>query len=757
MRLDGLLAQLSQAGRLDSRGHFTLSPALATSKSRRYQLTDPHGWVLELAAFALRWGGTALKLESTREGCRLTFDGPLLGNQELELVRLKLRLGELAGRRGALAHLAVGLNSALGLARRIEVMAGSKRWLFYPDGRERRYSVDPPQGNSIRMVASNFWGVARGADRETALLSRRCSLAPLTLEVDGERLSPPSLDGWIWRGREPVPSLPAAEPAGEAGEASLWMRPRPGPPLLRPVVAGVEFPGKTVAGWPDLDVVAWDRRLVTNVSHSEVVEDERYRRLLGEVEALFPALACKLAEEFEREPDPERAWWLADWLAGRPGPAVEAPLLGLALLRRTDGGALCLQELLDYQAQHGQVLVCSHTSAVRPLDNEPIVLIDEIANRLLPAFFDRRVSGEPVLLEAERAARNRTRWSSSPQLEPKLGSEVVSKLPLDPFAGEVGLLRQGLSRSITVLKSGRWLEELVGEFPEGVVVVADHPDFAPKRCWDGVEPDHLLARLFQAVHEALPYLFEQCPRPDLLPAYERYRERYQSGFSETRHLGLETFASRCQAWSWWRSGVLAYGSPLDPPGAYLYRGPGVPPQPLALALPAGYAALLLEPVEAGPDPDLLAALVVALEHPQMAAISYLEELHRLGLREVAPAVAECLTFEAHPGSVSLAGLLADIERLGWVSYAYPEEAVESPPEPARVVILTAHQARVLADLFGRRQIRHDPHLAQRLRSEASFLARDLFREPPVAPGAIRAPARKLAGSIVLEPDSEQPL
>ncbi|MGE0488795.1 MAG: hypothetical protein AB7S38_06240 [Vulcanimicrobiota bacterium] len=752
MRLEALLEELSRVGRLDSHGRFSLSPALAGAKSRRYQLTDPHGWVLEVAAFALLWGCPKLSLASTSEGYRLDLGGPPLSDQDLDRVCLKLRLGELAGRRGALGHLAVGLNSALGLARRVEVISGSRRLLLYPNGRQRNYSLEPGQPNALVLVARKFWRMGRGADRECSLLERRCSLHPLSIQLDSGSLPVPTLEGWLFVGQEPVPSLPRAEVLEHCGPASVWMCARPGPARLHPVVAGVEFPTKEVLAWPDLEVVAWDRRLVTNVSHSEVVEDGHYQDVLAAVEELLPALAEAMARQFERSPGDEMASWLANWLRTRPGPSVEAPLLALRLLRRSDGRMVSLTELGDYESVHGQVLVCDRTSAVPPLDDDPVVLADELSRLLLPAFFPFRVDGEAVLLEAERAARNRTRWASSPVLSPQLESELVTRLRLETFVGEIGLRAQGRSKGFTLLKSGRWLTEFEGELPDGVEVIADHPDFQPNRGWDGVEPDQLLARLFQAVHEALPYLFEQCPRPELVPAYDRYRERHRPGLADTRHLALQAFAEGCQACAWWQSGVLGYGPPIEPAGAYRYRGPGVPPEPLPGRLPDGFGALLLGSLEESPDPDLLVTLVLALEQPAPAALSYLAELHRRGRRDCCPALAQAVMFEARPNPVSLAAVLSEPERHGWLSYAYPDEFVSDPPEPHLVVILHPREARVLTDFLGSRQVRHDPDLGRRLAGEERFLARPAY-ELPEAPDAIRARCRVLAGEFWLDPHS----
>lgn len=756
MQLQALLEELSRVGRLDSHGHFSLSPALAGAKSRRYQLTDPHGWVLEVAAFALLWGCLELRLVSTREGCRLELGGPPLGEADLDRVCLKLRLGELAGRRGALGHLAVGLNSALGLTRRVEVVSGSRRLLLYPDGRERNYRLEPDQPNALVLVARKFWGIGVGPDRESSLLERRCSLHPLGVVLETRRVPDPRLEGWLFVGQEPVPSLPRAEVCKHSGQASVWMCPRPGPARLRPVVAGVEFPAKEVLAWPDLEVVAWDRRLITNVSHSEVVEDRQYQELLEAVEELLPALAEAMARQFERSPTEETAIWLANWLRTRPGPRIEAPLLALRLLRRSDGRMASLNELYDYQSVHGQVLVCDHTSAVAPLDDDPVVLADDLARLLLPAFFAHRADGAAVLLEAERAARNRTRWTSSPVLAPRLESELVARLGLETFAGEVGLRAQGRSKGFTLLKSGRWLTEFEGELPDAVEVIADHPDFKPNRSWDGVEPDQLLARLFQAVHEALPYLFEQCPRPELIPTYERYRERFNPGLADARHLALQAFAEGCQAFAWWQSGVLGYGPPIEPPGVYRYRGPGLAPEPLPGLLPEGFGALLLGSLEESPDPDLLATLVLALEQPAPAAISYLAELHRRGRRDCCPKVAGAVTFPARPKPVSLAALLGEPERHGWLSYAYPDEFVSDPPEPRRVAILHPREARVLSDFLGPRQVRHDPDLGRRLAGEVRFLLKPAY-QPPEASGAIRARCRVLAGEFWLDPHSPHPL
>ncbi|MCA9795920.1 MAG: hypothetical protein KC910_29130, partial [Candidatus Eremiobacteraeota bacterium] len=106
-----------QEGGPESVGHFTLDPKKAREKMKKFQLTDPHRYVLMLAASAIVGGTEFIRCRNDADDLVLEYNGHLPTRGELENLFASLFGGDEESREHRrLRLLAIGLNAALGLS-----------------------------------------------------------------------------------------------------------------------------------------------------------------------------------------------------------------------------------------------------------------------------------------------------------------------------------------------------------------------------------------------------------------------------------------------------------------------------------------------------------------------------------------------------------------------------------------------------------------------------------------------------------------
>lgn len=112
MSASDLIKRFQSEGALERRGEFQVDREKAREKMQKFQLPDPHAYVLELVKFATLLGATRIRFEIDADEMRMTCDSEALTAEDLENLygaafsRLKSK------RQRALRHLAIGLTAA---------------------------------------------------------------------------------------------------------------------------------------------------------------------------------------------------------------------------------------------------------------------------------------------------------------------------------------------------------------------------------------------------------------------------------------------------------------------------------------------------------------------------------------------------------------------------------------------------------------------------------------------------------------------
>ena len=114
-QLDDMLAGLSAEGALEARREFQIDSAKAREKLQKFQLEDPHFYVLELVQAAHLLGATEIRFTIDADEMEVFFDGDALTRLELEEL-YSAAFAKLTDRRKqAMRHLAIGFNAAQAL------------------------------------------------------------------------------------------------------------------------------------------------------------------------------------------------------------------------------------------------------------------------------------------------------------------------------------------------------------------------------------------------------------------------------------------------------------------------------------------------------------------------------------------------------------------------------------------------------------------------------------------------------------------
>jgi hypothetical protein len=542
---DPALAALLESSRAGAEqvgeGGFRLDWSRALDKVKRFQLSDPHRYVLELVQAAVAAGATAIGVETDADDVILRFDGRPFARMELE--RLFDHLFGQSRERTHLRQLALGVNASLALKPKFVVVDSG-------DGREGArlrltshtdLSLTPLpaeerlDGTRIHVRDRVSWrtlvDAVRKSPAEAQLLAEGCRFAPLPVRLNGKLLRQPFEPDALARH--------AFEQAGIRGEVVL-----PAAPLPRSrvtlcmngvVVCTLELEEKagTIAACLD------NPALTRNASHSDVVKDAeltRTMRFLGrEIQRL---LLAWLKERFAH----------GGW-SGEPGEVDRyyLRLAAYALLRANRKTAIPpeLERLLDAPGVVDLPLYPARTSTLRPfwtafqetgtcrtsyrrveLEALPPDRLAAFGPRpMLEAIFGGKLSdASEELSTLEAASANRRRLEAQRQAPVLPPRATLLKVPLartdPPLAGELGLRAEtGGSEAVEVmvLRDGVPLERrplTLGAL--SALAVVDSPAFEPNLAWDGLRqecsaweavPAMLLGAmpaLLRALHDAFP-------------------------------------------------------------------------------------------------------------------------------------------------------------------------------------------------------------------------------------------------------------
>jgi hypothetical protein len=285
---DELAAGLASEAALVDEGALTIDAEQGLAKLGRYQLADPHCYVLRLAEGGIRLGADELWFWTTRSTLVahvVRRAAPLtLSRRTLENL-LSVLIGGASGRaeRDALVQLAIGLNAA-------RQLGPTRLWLesVDADGRGHRLELEGEQRVvDIEDGEPGLWvrveqGWSLGERREAELLRADAGWASVPIVLDGHRISH-------------GPVLPRAAPVHDEGGrwiGSVHMISTDPPPahalLLAHGIVVERVPLPTAK--PGCFAVV-EAGLQRDLSFSRFVRDDAFSRLLERIVAQAAAAA----------------------------------------------------------------------------------------------------------------------------------------------------------------------------------------------------------------------------------------------------------------------------------------------------------------------------------------------------------------------------------------------------------------------------------------------------------------------------------
>lgn len=541
--MDSLLEELQSDGDFESIGRFTLDPAKAREKLQKFQLVEPHTYPVHLIAAAVASGATRVDLHLDADDLKLDFDGRPFLAEEMENLFASLFSSERHAWLIRLKELAIGINAALVSKPRwidVESQSGQQgiHLRVYPD-RDRLERVRPGPNAGTRIHVRQRMGLktvmrflSKRTSPEEMAIRERCRLCPIPVRLNGEQVSQPlaistclvltHLRGGphelAVEGSEGAMRLEEASP----GDYSAWVAldRESGRGALHWIVNGVShIEGFSARAWVITGTMPKD------VSQASLVQGEEWQRVVAELQEVRLRQLQALARGFaELEPTVQAMarelllHTLGQGLQhGQPVPPEMLPLAEAPLLTLAHGPPVSLSDLLEQSRQLGWVH-CRVTEGrwpCPPLDGTLIVHVDAWARECIQKAFKVLQASDWALAEAQQALEHRREFEAEipGEMQFERGTTVFLEATfLGPsFRGVLGLstVTDALAR-MRIYKGGRQLvaRKIYETLPEGLVILADHPDLEPNLRWDGVrENDPGLLAVEAAVRRELPRLY----------------------------------------------------------------------------------------------------------------------------------------------------------------------------------------------------------------------------------------------------------
>ncbi len=192
-----------------AQGTFKLDRRRAMEKMSRFQLEDPHRYVLELVAAAVRGGASEIHVRNDSDDFEISWDGEAPTAEELDFLFDHVFNRGAEDRTRMLQHFAQGIFGALGLRPSwVRVERPGVRYDLTDPMDIQRKSCARTQGVFVHVRERFGWAVVREfvspfhAEHERELLERFAWTCPVPLVVNGKNIarshSPPELtDGWF--------------------------------------------------------------------------------------------------------------------------------------------------------------------------------------------------------------------------------------------------------------------------------------------------------------------------------------------------------------------------------------------------------------------------------------------------------------------------------------------------------------------------------------------------------------------------------
>lgn len=211
LRIEDLIADLSDDGTIDSTGSFTLDPSKAEEKLKSFALADPSDYILKAIQFAVASSASKVRLHILPGKVEIAFEGDPVGEVQLRemMAHLLAEKRDLQNRR--IRHLAAAMRGALGVSpRSVEFESWSdgqgwcrkwdhQGWRVEPSTKQEvsgysRFTVKRTAHQSLRSAADEAVALFRGKDltREEERLLIPTRRSPALIYLDGKPI--PRLD-----------------------------------------------------------------------------------------------------------------------------------------------------------------------------------------------------------------------------------------------------------------------------------------------------------------------------------------------------------------------------------------------------------------------------------------------------------------------------------------------------------------------------------------------------------------------------------
>lgn len=542
------LEALRSEGALRARGEFSLDRDKAREKLQKYQLRDPHHYVLEFVQAAHLLGATVIRFDIDADEVEMSFDSTALTRDDLEDVYEAAFSSRLDRKTRALRHLAIGLTAAQAMDPaliRVEVVRGSTTTrMEIEDGFDETIDVfdlaERGEGTRIYLREKfraghliEFFQNLRGELAEKVALREYCAQSPRPIFVGDERVSfgHELADGV--HGQVPVETdhelgVIGIVPRGDTVEVTI---------LQNGVkVVDHRMPAHLVAA----RAVIESDRLTKNLSQSAFVEDDAWQAFVEQVlpAALFRTIFAYVSDLDQAGIAAHRPWLrrlctklvpqapnldarsieqtqrrygLGDSLEALP--RLIALLAGLPLwpIVEPEEGFASLAELAF--DDDGQLRSEIRYTSAKPDDvslggDGPIALFSNDVPTLFQEQFGERlrdVTDDYAALVARR--RNRASWRNRPWYETPPPSVYEHQLHFDGrrMRATLGLADEPEGpATLMLVKDGHLLvQKQLDILPVSGVVFYIGGDMPENRTFDGVEPDEEYIRLAIAMVGAL--------------------------------------------------------------------------------------------------------------------------------------------------------------------------------------------------------------------------------------------------------------
>ncbi|MCP4807824.1 MAG: hypothetical protein GY884_20975 [Proteobacteria bacterium] len=277
-------------------GEFKLDRRRAMEKLARFQLQDPHRYVLELVAAAVRAGATAVAIENDADDFAITWDGRHPTADEIEALFDHIFSQKADDDARMLQHLAQGIHGALGLAPKWVHLVRPGLHLDLSDPLE---VVHTRHGRieGVRIHVRERFSMAVVREWVTPTIERRMLQAeaawcPIPIEINGARL------------RRHLTGPPPGFRSETVGGGHVWLAEQ-GP--IQVVRDGIRVDTiELTAGGLALRGAVHADDLKLNASRSKVVRDNAWQKLVRQLRARFRDLVrAALLDE-------DSPWYAAD-------------------------------------------------------------------------------------------------------------------------------------------------------------------------------------------------------------------------------------------------------------------------------------------------------------------------------------------------------------------------------------------------------------------------------------------------------------